>query len=235
MKADIVFTHQTLALDTVQGKTAIVIDVLRATTVIATALYNGYKAVYPVAEPEAAFALKKEHPHWHLAGERQADKIKGFDFSNSPTELKNNTHKGKDTLVLCTTNGTQALAKTSNASRVYSLAFVNLQAVTERIAAEQKDIVIVCSGTHGQLSLDDNLAAGFLLNALHNITDIQTNDTGLMLIQWAKSINNIETTLQKAKHYNTLIKKGLKEDIDICLSLNTMPIVPIWHQNHFTL
>ncbi len=234
MKADIVFTHQALEADAVQGKIAIVIDVLRATTVIATALYHGYKALYPVAEPEAAFALKKKYPTWHLAGERQADKIKGFDFSNSPTELISTT-KQKDTLVLCTTNGTQALAKTTEASKVYSLAFVNLQAVAQSVAVEQDDVLIVCSGTHGQLSLDDNLAAGFLLNELDKTTNLQTNDTGLMLMQWAQSVDNIEKALQQAKHYNTLIKKGLKKDIDVCLSLNTMPIVPIWHQNHFTL
>lgn len=233
MKIDVVFTQQAIQPEHTTNKVVVVIDVLRATSLIATALYHGYNAVYAVATPQQALALKKQHPHWLLAGERHADKIEGFDFSNSPHALIN-SHR-KDNLVLCTTNGTQALAKIQKAKAVYSLAFVNMQAVAKHLSQCPHDITIICAGTHGHLSLDDSLAAGHFLNTIKPTQSPVLSDAALMLQQWAQHQHDLHHSLQQAAHYKTLLQKDLQEDIDICLTPNSMPIVPQWHHNHFTL
>lgn len=234
MKVEVCFTHQALAPERCIGKTAVVIDVLRATSVIATALSVGYKAVYTVPQPQDAFALKAKHPNYHLAGERNADKIKGFDFSNSPTELIEND-LDKEALVLCTSNGTQALEKVKTAKKIYALAFVNMMSVVEKVAAGTNDVIVLCAGTHGQFSLDDSLAAALFIRNLSTRVPTCLTDREKMLIQWAQIQRNIDLSLQDAMHYITLQQKGLQKDIDICLKIDSIPLTPQWKQGCFTL
>ena len=98
MEIEIVFTHENLPKRDYQGKTAVVIDVLRATSSITAALMNGAVSVIPVNEPAEAFSLRK-HYNYLLAGERDGLIIDGFDFGNSPLEFTPEKVKDK-TIVL---------------------------------------------------------------------------------------------------------------------------------------
>ena len=141
--------------------TCVVLDILRATTSMMTALANGAEAIIPAAEIPEALAIKEERPEVLLAGERnglriRADQTDGidFDFGNSPREFLPEKVRGK-TIVMTTTNGTRALRACAHAETV------------NWIRRElPPHLILVCSGTHSQAALEDTLAAGALCERL---------------------------------------------------------------------
>lgn len=155
-----------------RGGTAVVVDVLRATTAMVHALAAGCQAIAPCAEIDDAKALASQLPHGTalLGGERGGLPIAGFDLGNSPEEYTPPACRGK-TLVMTTTNGTRAILACGEASRVLIAAFVNLSAVARTLlaggsAAGSAPIHIVCAGTEGFISEEDTLLAGALVAAL---------------------------------------------------------------------
>src|SRR5579862_6652699 len=128
----------------------IVIDVLRATTVIATLFARGCPRVYVAAAHETARSFVREHGYV-LCGETHGYKVPDFDYGNSPVEFAALDFAGRP-VVLSTTNGTKATAVVANAKRVFLGAAINRMAVAQaawREALERNaDIVVVCSGTN---------------------------------------------------------------------------------------
>jgi len=153
--------------------TCVVLDILRATTSMMTALANGAEAIIPAAEIPEALAIKEERPEVLLAGERNglrigADQTGGidFDFGNSPREFLPEKVRGK-TIVMTTTNGTRALRACAHAETVLIGSFLNLRAIVNYIRRDlPPHLILVCSGTHSQAALEDTLAAGALCERL---------------------------------------------------------------------
>lgn len=151
----------------------VVIDVLRATTSMMTALANGAEAIIPVAEISDALAMRQARPDVLLAGERDGLKIRAnltgsvdFDFGNSPREFLPEKVRGR-TIVMTTTNGTRALRACARAEAVLIGSFLNLRAVIHWIRRElPPHLILVCAGTHDQAALEDTLAAGALCERL---------------------------------------------------------------------
>ena len=112
MKLDVIISADNIKEEYLEDKIVVVIDMLRATSVIITALANKAKEVFPILTVEEAFNKKEEFLRVEkevlLGGERKALKIEGFDFSNSPLEYTSEKVKGK-TIILSTTNGTRAI------------------------------------------------------------------------------------------------------------------------------
>src|SRR6266508_450830 len=156
------------------GRTAcVVLDILRATTSMMTALANGAEAIIPAGEIPEALAIKEERPDVLLAGERDGLRIRAdqsggvdFDLGNSPREFTPEKVRGR-TIVMTTTNGTRALRACAQAETVLIGAFLNLRAVVNWIRRElPTHLVLVCSGTREQAALEDTLAAGALCERL---------------------------------------------------------------------
>lgn len=148
------------------GKTAVVIDVLRASTTISCALESGAEEIIPCLEIEEAQRLAEQLPPDDvlLAGERDGLPIDGFDLGNSPEEYKPEAVSGK-TIVFTTTNGTRALRHCQQAARVLIASFLNANAVFQRLLALE-EVHVLCAGTRGQYSRDDILMAGLLTERL---------------------------------------------------------------------
>ncbi len=151
------------------GSTAVVIDVLRASTTMIFALEAGAREIVPCQEVEearqaAASFLAGEAL---LGGERKGVRIEGFDQGNSPTEYTPERVGGK-TVVFTTTNGTRALFRCRLAQNVYVGAFVNASALIERLR-HREPIHLVCAGTNGARSRDDVLFAGLLVERLQRL------------------------------------------------------------------
>jgi 2-phosphosulfolactate phosphatase len=159
------------------GGIAVVIDVLRTTTTIVHALATGCSDVRPVAEVEEAQRLAGTMRAGRvlLGGERDGQPLPGFDLGNSPREYTCAVCKGR-TLVLTTTNGTKALLHASAAERVLIAAFVNFSAVCEQLVPDHRPIHLVCAGQSGQVSLEDTLLAGALVNCLSEQFAVRLND-----------------------------------------------------------
>lgn len=146
-----------------RGATVVVVDVLRATTVMVHALAAGCKAIIPCGEVEEARAIAAGLPDGSalLAGERQGLPIAGFDLGNSPGAYTPEVCRGK-TLVMTTTNGTRAILASLEADHVFVAAFPNLLATAHAVNEDPREVHVVCSGTDGWISLEDAILAGAL-------------------------------------------------------------------------
>jgi 2-phosphosulfolactate phosphatase len=153
--------------DRLRGGVAVVVDVLRATTTIIHALAAGCTSVLPVLEIDDARRLATElgGAKVLLGGERGGKPIAGFDLGNSPLEHTPLVSSGA-TFVITTTNGTRALHQAAAADRALLGAFVNFSALCEQLLKETRPVHIVCAGTHGEITLEDTLLAGALVEVL---------------------------------------------------------------------
>ncbi len=150
-----------------KGGVAVVVDVLRATTVMVRALAAGCAAIVPCLEIEDALQARSDLPAGTvvLAGERRGLPIDGFDLGNSPGDFTPAVCRGK-TLVMTTTNGTRAILASLDADRVLIASFANLTATVSALRASSATIHVVCSGTEGQISYEDTLLAGAIVRQL---------------------------------------------------------------------
>ncbi len=148
------------------NKTSVVIDVLRASTTIVTALNNGAKEIIPVGSIE--FAMKVSGDTFSgqtlLAGERNTVKIDGFSLGNSPFEYSNEIVGGKS-IVLFTTNGSKAIVKAKYSSRLLISSFLNAAKIAEEVS-DSEELVILCSGNNGLFSFEDSSCAGDLISEI---------------------------------------------------------------------
>ena len=215
------------------GQTAVVIDVLRATSVITTALENEMREVIPVKTVEEAQNLyaQCDTAKTLRGGERNALKIEGFDLSNSPLEYKKKVVEGK-TLILTTTNGTNAINNIIGADEVVLACFRNVAAVVEHIVGLShrgcRDIIIVCAGTESHFSLDDGLCAGMIIELLKQRTKVETDDLGLLLHRfYNESKDNLFGALSGCYHLKRLFTMGFYDDIKFCLETNCVQTVPV--------
>ncbi|NLG86738.1 MAG: 2-phosphosulfolactate phosphatase [Firmicutes bacterium] len=208
---------------------AVVIDVLRATSVMVTALAHGAAAITAVEEIEDARSLAASYPTDSvlLGGERQALPIPGFDLSNSPREYTPEKVKDKH-IILTTTNGTRALASLAGIEPLFIGAFLNASAVAKTLAALGQDAMLVCAGTRGRFTLDDISCAGLIAAQLSRlIPNLELDDlayTAYFLYQ--SHAQNIKHLVSHAQHFSYLQSIGLEADINYCLQVDALDLVP---------
>jgi 2-phosphosulfolactate phosphatase len=199
-----------------RGSTCVVIDVIRATSTIATALAHG-AGVQPVAEVEEAFALKKRYPSAVLAGERGGQAVPGFDLGNSPEDFTAGRVQGRR-VILTTTNGTQALAACAGARAVVTASLLNLEAVAARLRELGPPWIILCAGCDGEFGVDDGLVAGALAEAL--------GQEHVMAALYRSVRGDVAETLLGSAAGRELRRVGLEKDVPFCAQLNVFSIVP---------
>ncbi len=141
----------------------VVVDVLRATSVISIAFENGIKEIIPVKSLEDTFQYKNKKDHI-LAAERNTIKVSGFNYGNSPYDYIG-SHIQNKTLVLTTTNGTKAI-KQAKDHHVITASFINIDIVVEYLKYKKTDVIILCSGWKGFFNLEDTIFAGALSQKL---------------------------------------------------------------------
>lgn len=168
MRISVTHTASAIDSDLLLNKSAVMFDILRASSTVSTALANGCKEIIPVVEVEDAFNLAETLPEgsFLLGGERGAMKVAGFHLGNSPLEYSTDKVKDK-TVILTTTNGTRAIRRAAEGSgEVLIGSILNASAVARELMARGQDVALVCAGTRGQFSLEDTLAAGLVLKRL---------------------------------------------------------------------
>ncbi len=207
-------------------KTTIVIDVLRATTTIVTALNNGAKEIIPVGSIEFAMKISGSG-QMLLGGERNAEKIDGFTFGNSPIEYTEEAVKGKS-IILFTTNGSKALVRAKFSSNLFVASFLNVKAVVKEILRAKENLEILCSGNNGMYCLEDSVCAGMIIKQILEISEnVELDDaSNTCLILYNKNRKRIKKMLSETDHGKTLIEKGFVEDIVYAAQENIFDIVP---------
>lgn len=221
-----------------KGKTVVVLDILRATTNIVSALANGCKEIVPALTIEEALSLaeKMEKNTFLLGGERKRKQITGFDLGNSPLEYKTETVSNK-IIILTTTNGTKAIMQASLARNVLIGSLLNGAAVAEYCLYLDADLVILCAGTKGLFSLEDSIAAGYLVDYLvgKNIT-VQLDDLAIALRELYKNYSGrILEPLALSENGRSLLAMGRKADLDFAAQVNLYQIVPLFRQGKIKL
>jgi phosphosulfolactate phosphohydrolase-like enzyme len=162
------------------GATAVVIDAIRATTTIVAALVAGAREVRPyrTAEEVRAEAARRPADTVVTAGERKGVRIEGLDLNNSPSVMTPDRVGGR-TLLLTTTNGTQAILDAMPAETILLAALPNRRAVAARVARLGRRVVFVAAGTVGTVSCEDTLVAGAVIEAMTENCGLRIADCGL--------------------------------------------------------
>ncbi|MFI5280754.1 MAG: 2-phosphosulfolactate phosphatase [Gemmatimonadales bacterium] len=242
MRIDVVFSPAGVTAADVQGRTVVVIDVLRASTTIAVALMNGAKAVLPAASTEEALRIAQnlEKGDTVLAGERKSQRVPGFALGNSPLEFTPEVVQGK-TVVLATTNGTVTLVAVQGAKQAIVAAAVNFSAVVERcraVIAEEDGLMIVCSGSERQFALEDAFAAGRIAKALlpeGGLKAVKVNDGALAALEIARHYGERWLRAFRAStHGQELSDLGYREDVRLAAQENSHPILPLYADRRIT-
>lgn len=225
MNIDIIISADDIKEEKIKGKSIVVIDILRATSVITTAINNGCTEVIPVIKIEEALEkVKHNRENYILGGERKALKIEGFDCSNSPLEYEQKVVKDK-TLVITTSNGTRAIKGSLSAKDILIGALINGKAVSEKLISLKNDVVIVNSGTDGQFSIDDFICSGYIINCIAKNEEVKLTDIAEVAKYLYDKNPNMELT-SEAKHFKRLMSLGLADDLEYCYKKDIVNIVP---------
>ena len=238
MDAEVFLTHSNISEGDVQGRTVVVIDVLRACSTIVTALDRGARAVMPVLDMAQAVKLASnlDPDVYRLGGERDGDKIEGYHLGNSPQEYTREAVEGRD-VILNTTNGTRALERAKEADHLVAACFLNAERVVEFVRDHADEVTIVCAGRKNRLSLEDTLCAGLLLDRLwngdepHPVTD--SAHTAYTLFH--TDSKDLENALRGANHAEQLAQQNYEDDLDYCFQIDAVPVLPYYTENRLLL
>jgi 2-phosphosulfolactate phosphatase len=204
----------------------VVIDVFRATSAICVAFHYGAEKIIPVATVEEALQYKQQGM---LAGaERDAIKLDGFDFGNSPYDYMG-AHVKDKTIALTTTNGTQAIEAARNAYKVVIGSFLNIDVLCDWLIKQNRNILLLCSGWKNKFNMEDSLFAGAVTQQLIDKTTNYRLGDSCLALKYLYQIGKERPTkfLNYSSHKERFAKLNLKKDIRYCLMPNSAPVVPV--------
>lgn len=219
------------------GRSVVVVDLLRASTVIVHAMKNGARGIVPAASRGQAADIQAQmgRENTLMCGERMGLKIEGFDLGNSPLEYTPEVVAGK-TLIFASSNGSAAFLATKTAARMAVGALVNARAVVDWVCESNSDCSIVCAGKLGQYSEEDTAAAGELVANLVDRGFEAGNDgarSAVLIAEHAR--NNWDSFLSQTDHGKYLSSLGFEADLKIAAKLDSETAVPEWADNRFAL
>ncbi|MFH0990991.1 MAG: 2-phosphosulfolactate phosphatase [bacterium] len=234
MKIDLCFS--TAGLDELQlrDKNVIVIDVLRSSTTIAVALQNGAREIIPVESIENAVKISGSlfGDVTLRGGERNGKIIQGFNLGNSPQEYSETMVKGKS-IIFCTTNGSVAMYRGRFARGLVIASFVNATKVIEYMKEVRSDFIIVAAGranTFSNFSLEDAVCAGMLIHSLLDDVslELELSDAALAAHALFKTYKrSILKMMRNTEHGHYLAEIGFADDIKVCGTVDSVPVVPM--------
>ncbi len=231
LKLDLVPTYNNLSPEQLSGKTAVVFDILRASSTIITALQNECREIFVAPSYEEAKRLAKRpfsSPAVLLGGEKGGIKPRGFDFGNSPAEYQGSHLRGA-TLIFITTNGTNALMASSAASEIFVGGFLNIPALAEFLL-EKEEVILVPAGKEGSPCLEDTLCAGALIHLLQVRSRLTLSAAAMEGEQlFEKHRHDLTRAILDSEHGRFLTGLGLQEDVKYCVQRGIADIIPTYY------
>ena len=229
MKVDVVLSPHDLQAGDLADKSVVVFDVLRATTTMTAALSSGVNEIRIFGELDAAMAAARSFAGPHLlCGERHAVKPPGFDLGNSPGVFDSSIHRGL-TLFMATTNGTRAIVAAAGAGTLFVAALVNAGPAAEALIRTGRDVTLLCSGTEGEVSLEDVLGAGAVIEALSARCEIslQSDRARLAQLLFRGQRRDLLSALSSSRGGQNIVRAGLTPDIAFCAKLDSLAAVGV--------
>jgi 2-phosphosulfolactate phosphatase len=231
MKIELFLTPLAFGKAELEGKTVVIIDVLRSSTSICAALTAGARGVIPTPGQSEAVEM------WNrigsdmavLAGEREGRKIENFTLGNSPAEFTEETVGGK-LVVLSTTNGTAIFSQTASATTVIACGLVNISRVTSLCAELGNDLVIVCAGSEGGFSIEDTLCGGMLISGMASqfkISESLNDAASLAQLLYRSNKTALRQTIEQGEHGRYLSSIGFSHDVVGASEVDSLPVLPI--------
>jgi 2-phosphosulfolactate phosphatase len=229
VRVDVALTPAAAEPAVLAGATAVVIDVLRASTSMITALANGCAGLVPVAEVDEARRRVAGLPGALLAGERGGDPPDGFDLGNSPLEFTRPRVEGR-TIVFTTSNGTRALIAARPAAAVGVAGFANLDAAADWALEQGRNLVVVCAGELGGRSVEDEVCAGLLVErVLRRRAGAEAGPAARAALEAGRPYAADPARLgQDSPHARRLASRGRGGDVAACLEVGRFGLVPIY-------
>lgn len=226
---DVFFSVQAFQEEELRGKSAVIIDILRASSSIVTAINSGAKKIIPVEDMSDAMKIARtmDQNDYLLCGEKDGVKIEGYHLGNSPLEY---TEKavGDKTLILNTTNGTKAIKKAGLANRIYIGSFLNQQSILNALAEHDDEVVLICAGWRGRLALEDTMFAGSLIHKLcdGNLPDTTKDGAKVAFGLFEKFGDALGETIKKSDHAHRLSKLVSDDDVSFCCKVDEFDVLP---------
>lgn len=224
----------TISSDSDRSDIVVVIDVLRATSVMAKALHAGASTLITCREIDQAQRMAQQgSPRPLLCGERGCKPIEGFDLGNSPSEYGEQV-VGR-TLILTTTNGTHAIESAAAATRMITASFLNFSAVVDQLGQRER-VHLICAGTEGAVTAEDVLLAGAIVSACETRFEVTDwDDSSLLARQLWRSwfgerlptTSQLSQSLRETRGGKNLLLVGFEADLDRCAAIDSAPVVPI--------
>jgi 2-phosphosulfolactate phosphatase len=207
----------------------VVIDVFRATSTIAAALYNGAERVIPVAAVDECIRIGAALPGSITAGERDGKVIEGLQYGNSPAEYPRSFVDGK-TLVLTTTNGTKLLhlALDCGADEVTTGSFPNLSAICDHLVSLNKNVVLGCSAWKDRFNLEDTLFAGAVISRVKEHFTIHCDSSLMAEEMYNLHRHDMFSFIQQTTHWHRLAAYGLEKDLQYCVTEDIANVLPVY-------
>ena len=239
MRLDVFYTPIQVKPSDTAGRLVAIVDVLRASTSVATALGNGARTVMPVeGADEVIFRSKEFHrSQIILAGEQKMLPIPGFDLGNSPQSFTSEAVEGK-TILFTTTNGTRALLGVQGARDIVIASYVNFTAVLALMkvaASSNTDIAIICAGEEGSFTLEDAACAGRYVRAIPKRATVEMNDAASASVLIEKKYgDNIAKVFKESTHGKALQEAGFGADLAAAAEVDAYPVVPIYQERQIT-
>lgn len=219
-----------LHLYDVSQSVVVIIDVLRATSTIATALENGAKTIIPVDSVAECIRIGKQI-NAITAGERDGKVAEGLQYGNSPFEYPREFIEGK-TLVLTTTNGTKLLhmALNNGAKEIVTGSFANIDAVCNHLIDKKMPVVLACAAWKDRVNIEDTLFAGMVISKIKSHFSINCDASQMAEGLYNTASEDLYTYMEKvnASHFARLSSYGLQKDIRFCLTPNTASALPFY-------
>jgi 2-phosphosulfolactate phosphatase len=224
-----ILSPRLLDLYDVNDSIVVIIDVFRATSTIATALYNGAARVIPVDSVDACIAIGNATANSITAGERDGKVIEGLQYGNSPAEYPGTFIEGK-TLVLTTTNGTKLLhqALKKGASETVTGSFVNLSSVCDFLKEQKKTVYLGCSAWKDRVNAEDTLFAGAVIHRIKEYFTIHCDSSLMAEEMYAAHKNDRFDFIRKTTHWHRLSQYGLEKDLQYCVTEDVANVLPIY-------
>lgn len=234
MWIDLIVSPLAVSEDELRDRTVVVIDVLRASTTILTALANGAREVVPVSDMSAAsrVASSLDPQTILLGGERNGSPIEGYHLGNSPLEYQPEIVQGK-IIILNTTNGTGAILRARLAEEVLIGAFVNLSALVEYLRHRNpKELILLCAGWRNRLSLEDILCAGMLLDRLGLGGRWEEVPDGVRIahLLYRTYADRLQEVVASSSHAARLRSLGYEADLEHATRVDSVPVLARYHE-----
>jgi len=215
----------------IRNKIVVVVDILRATTIITTMFQNGLSKLIPVKTLDEAKELKKQG--LLVAAERNGQKVDFADFDNSPFSFTTDSIGGK-TIVYSSTNGTNTINLVKDSDEVIIASFLNLTSVSNYLLHQGKDVLILCSGWMGDFCTEDFLFAGALSHKLTSSNKYQAESDSVKasIDLWNLANQDFAKYIKSISQYKRLCNFGFKNIVEYCFKIDTTKLIPVVNKNH---